>query len=63
MRVTDIGMAGIWRDTSDAKRGGSGPGHRQAMRETRSLYLEWRIEQLALTIGPDAATWEIAEWK
>ena len=56
-------IKGIWRDPQDAKRGGAGPGHRQAIRETRALYLEWGIEQLALTIGPDAATWSVTEWE
>ena len=32
------------------------------MRETRALYLEWKIEQLALVIGPDAGTWDIVDW-
>ena len=53
---------GIWRSPEDAKLGGQGPGHRQAMKETQRLYLEWKIEQLALMIGPDAATWDIVDW-
>ena len=61
-RNRELTGVGIWRAPGDAKRGGTGPGHRQAMRETRALYLEWKIEQLALVIGPDAFTWGIVDW-
>lgn len=55
-------VSGIWRDQEDARCGGMGPDHRQAVRETRGLYLEWHIERLRLTVGANASSWSISDW-
>jgi hypothetical protein len=52
----------IWRNPTDAKKGGTGPWHRQAMTETRHLYQEWRFERWAFTITDDAEGWSIQPW-
>jgi hypothetical protein len=53
----------VWRAIDDSKRGSAGKGHRQAAKEARALYTEWKIERLRLKIGPGAKTWEIVEWE
>ncbi|KAI9778925.1 MAG: hypothetical protein M1835_004809 [Candelina submexicana] len=52
----------VWRDRDDAKRGGAGEGHRQAMRATAGLYTEWKVERLRLNIEKGAYEWSIVEW-
>jgi len=52
----------VWRRSSDAKLGGAGKGHAQAMREVRGLYLEWKVERLSLRISANATSWSITNW-
>lgn len=52
----------VWRNRDDARRGGAGPGHADAMREARRIYTEWKVERLALVVSPGAAEWRIEEW-
>ncbi|MCJ1364088.1 hypothetical protein MMC16_003197 [Acarospora aff. strigata] len=52
----------IWRERTDAKRGGAGEGHRRAMRETIGLYTEWKFEKLRLAIRGGGRDWDIVEW-
>ncbi|MCJ1243750.1 hypothetical protein MMC30_000947 [Trapelia coarctata] len=53
----------IWRAREDASSGAMGAGHAQAMRETRKLYLEWKVERLKLIVGENALDWEITQWQ
>ncbi|KAA8909164.1 hypothetical protein FN846DRAFT_628555 [Sphaerosporella brunnea] len=53
----------LWRNRSDAKRGGAGKGHAQAMLEVRGLYLEWRVERLRFIVGEGAKSWRIVQWE
>ncbi|MCJ1433947.1 hypothetical protein MMC27_003312 [Xylographa pallens] len=51
----------VWRSRDDARKGGSGVDHVQAMRETMKLYTEWNVERLNLIIGKGVCHWEIVE--
>ncbi|MCJ1288440.1 hypothetical protein MMC26_007797 [Xylographa opegraphella] len=51
----------VWRSRDDARKGGSGGDHVQAMRETTKLYTEWEVERLTLVIGEGVRHWEIVE--
>lgn len=52
----------VWRDYEDSKRGSAGKGHRQAAKETRVLYTEWKIDRLRLQVDEDAKAWSIVDW-
>jgi hypothetical protein len=54
---------GIWRARDDARKGGAGPGHRQAMRETLHLYTEWHVERLKLVVSDRGRSWNFIEWQ
>jgi len=53
----------IWRARDDARKGGAGPGHRQAMRETLHLYTEWHVERLKLVVSDRGRSWNFIEWQ
>jgi hypothetical protein len=52
----------IWRSQDDARRGGTGPAHREAAGSARHLYTDWNIERHALVIRDNAEEWEITPW-
>ncbi|KAF8533151.1 hypothetical protein BDD12DRAFT_810412 [Trichophaea hybrida] len=52
----------LWRDRSDAKRGGAGKGHAKAMEEVRGLYLEWHVERLRFTVEDGVKGYSIGKW-
>lgn len=56
-------LGGIWRARKDASSGVKGAGHAQAMRETRKLYVEWKVERLKLVVGENALDWDITQWQ
>ena len=53
---------GIWRSQADVKPASIGPGHKAAIRETRDLYTEWKIERLRFVIEEGVKGWRIEEW-
>lgn len=53
---------GIWRDRADARRGGAGPGHAQAMKAAARMYNEWYVERLRMTVGPKDGSWSFETW-
>ena len=53
---------GVWRDSTDAKRGSGGPGHGRASAATRKLYEEWRVERIGLKVHDSVGGWELTEW-
>ena len=55
-------LIGVWRRYEDARPGSAGPGHKAAIKATRELYTEWRIERLRLVIEDGVAGWRIEEW-
>ena len=54
---------GIWREREDAKRGSIGPGHKEAMRATISMYTEWKLERLTLVVDDNVEGWSLATWE
>ncbi|KUI61739.1 UPF0643 protein PB2B2.08 [Cytospora mali] len=52
----------IWRSREDAKKGGIGPAHKEAVQAVRTMYAEWRIDQHQLIIRDGASSWEITDW-
>ena len=54
-------IIGVWQSRDDARKGGSGVDHVQAMRETIKLYTEWNVERLSLIIGEGIRHWKIVE--
>ena len=48
---------GLWRNAENAKGGGRGPGHQEAMRHTRRMFSEWKVEQRKLVVADDVAAW------
>ncbi|KUI63486.1 UPF0643 protein PB2B2.08 [Cytospora mali] len=52
----------IWRSREDAKRGGIGPAHKEAVQAVRTMYAEWRIDQHQLVIRDGVSSWEITDW-
>ncbi|KAL1582483.1 hypothetical protein WHR41_08812 [Cladosporium halotolerans] len=52
----------LWRDRSDARRGGAGPGHALAMRAASRMYDEWFVERLRLTVSPSNGSWRFTTW-
>jgi len=56
-------VVGVWRAREDASSGVSGSGHARAMRETRKLYMEWKVERLKLFVGDNALHWKIVKWQ
>lgn len=56
-------LPGVWRAREDASSGVKGAGHAQAMRETRKLYLEWKVERLKLIVGENDLHWELTQWQ
>jgi hypothetical protein len=55
-------VIGLWRNRADARRGGAGPGHAQAMRAAVRMYDEWFVERLKLTVEPKTGYWSFATW-
>jgi len=60
--LSNNSMAGLWRNHGDARRGGAGPGHAQAMRAAARMYDEWFVERLKLTVNPNVSSWSFSEW-
>ncbi|ROV95194.1 hypothetical protein VMCG_08603 [Cytospora schulzeri] len=52
----------IWRTREDAKKGGVGPAHKEAVKAVRTMYAEWRIDQHQLVIRDGVSSWEITDW-
>ncbi|KAJ0104106.1 uncharacterized protein J7T55_007032 [Diaporthe amygdali] len=52
----------IWRNREDARRGGTGPAHKEAIKAVRTMYAEWRIDQHRLIIRDGLSSWEMIEW-
>jgi hypothetical protein len=50
------------KSQDDARRGGTGPAHREAAGSARHLYTDWNIERHALVIRDNAEEWEITPW-
>jgi hypothetical protein len=55
-------VIGVWRNRADARRGGAGPGHAQAMRAAARMYDEWFVERLKLTVNPNVGSWNFSAW-
>lgn len=54
---------GIWRSFADARSASVGPGHKEAIRASASMYTELRLERLRLEIGDEAGAWSITPWE
>ncbi|ODH44681.1 hypothetical protein ACO22_00838 [Paracoccidioides brasiliensis] len=52
----------IWRSKEDARRGGLGPWHKQAIAAARQLYEKIEFTILKLTIADGAEAWDIVDW-
>ncbi|KAK9370446.1 hypothetical protein V1509DRAFT_561142 [Lipomyces kononenkoae] len=52
----------LWRSREDARAGGAGPRHKDAMAATRGLYDTIIFKTLQLIIHDDASSWEIIDW-
>jgi len=52
----------IWRSRDDARRGGTGEGHRRAAAATRALYSHWAIERFALIVQDRAERISLKPW-
>ncbi|KAG6353815.1 hypothetical protein INS49_005296 [Diaporthe citri] len=52
----------IWRNREDARKGGTGPAHKEAIKAVRTTYAEWRIDQHRLIIRDGVSSWDLAEW-
>lgn len=52
----------IWRSREDARKGGVGPAHKEAVKAVRTMYAEWRIDQHQLVIRDGVSAWEISDW-
>ena len=59
---SNFSMIGLWRNRADARRGGAGPGHAQAMRAAARMYDEWFVERLKLTVDPNVGSWSFSTW-
>lgn len=59
---TNLTIAGVWRNRADARRGGAGPGHAQAMKAAVRMYDEWFVERLKLTVDPNVGSWNFTTW-
>ncbi|KKZ67258.1 hypothetical protein EMCG_07063 [[Emmonsia] crescens] len=53
----------IWRSREDARRGGLGPWHRQAITATRELYQNIEFKTLNLVIADGVEWWDIVDGK
>ncbi|KAI4129451.1 MAG: hypothetical protein LQ338_002232 [Usnochroma carphineum] len=53
----------IWRRHEDAVLGGSGEGHKAAMRATINMYSEWHVERFKLVIGGNLGHLDITPWR
>lgn len=62
MIATDSCAIGLWRNRADARLGGAGPGHAQAMRAAVRMYDEWFVERLRLTVDPNVGSWVFTTW-
>lgn len=52
----------IWRNRDDARKGGTGPAHKEAIKAVRTMYAEWRIDQHRLIIRDGVSSWDLVEW-
>lgn len=52
----------IWRSREDARKGGTGPAHKEAIKAVRTMYAEWRIDQHRLIIRDGVSSWDLVEW-
>lgn len=52
----------IWRNREDARKGGTGPAHKEAIKAVRTMYAEWRIDQHRLIIRDGVSGWDLVEW-
>ncbi|KAL9071300.1 MAG: hypothetical protein Q9161_004316 [Pseudevernia consocians] len=53
----------IWCNSADARSASVGPGHKEAMRASTSMYTELKLERLRLEIGDGAKAWSITPWE
>jgi hypothetical protein len=58
----NLSVIGVWRNRADARRGGAGPGHAQAMGAAARMYDEWFVERLKLTVDPNVGSWSFSDW-
>ncbi|KAG8168357.1 hypothetical protein KVR01_001106 [Diaporthe batatas] len=52
----------IWRSREDARKGGTGPAHKEAIRAVRTMYAEWRIDQHRLIVRDGVSSWDLVQW-
>ncbi|POS69484.1 hypothetical protein DHEL01_v212123 [Diaporthe helianthi] len=52
----------IWRSREDARKGGIGPAHKEAISAVRTMYAEWRIDQHRLIVRDGVSSWDLLEW-
>lgn len=52
----------IWRSREDARKGGTGPAHKEAIKAVRTMYAEWKIDQHRLIIRDGVSSWDLVEW-
>ena len=53
---------GIWRSKDDAKRGGSGPWHKQARDSAKDLYEQIVFTTLELVVDDGVGSWVFSNW-
>lgn len=52
----------IWRSREDARKGGTGPAHKEAIKAVRTMYAEWKIDQHRLIVRDGTSSWDLVEW-
>ncbi|KAH8785978.1 hypothetical protein F5883DRAFT_402827 [Diaporthe sp. PMI_573] len=52
----------IWRSREDARKGGTGRAHKEAIKAVRTMYAEWRIDQHRLIVRDGGSSWDLVEW-
>ncbi|KAF8474756.1 hypothetical protein BDZ91DRAFT_711640 [Kalaharituber pfeilii] len=52
----------LWVDREHAVRGGSGPGHKEAMAKARGFYVGLEVERLRFVVEEGAEGWSVEKW-